>query len=126
MGGLPQEDPDDWPFWVHIDEVVEAHLQALLLPEASGRRWLLAPLRGDRSQLNALILKCFPETQIAVPPAATFPYRIETKPAYEELKLARPRSLEDCVKDTLEPVIDRLRAGGETDHVGHISPGERV
>lgn len=99
--------------WVDVRDLAIAHVKAIELPEAAGKRFLVTAGYMSHKDVADCIRKNFPELRSQLPPENTegdMPgdvYKYDNSRSREILGLEY-RSLEECIKDT----VKSLRAVG--------------
>ena len=106
--GLP---PTNVPLFVDVRDVATAHVRALRTPGASGQRFLISNGNYSNKMILDIIRKDYPQLAEKLPLEGTVEddtppnvYRSNNQKSREVLGLTY-RSLEECVKDTVDSML---------------------
>ncbi|KAK4497523.1 hypothetical protein PRZ48_011974 [Zasmidium cellare] len=99
---------DDFPFWIDVRDVAKSHAQALLRKEANGKRWILACGKARMWQLARSIQVQFPQVGMNVVEETDRSFDIGCDESLQGLGLGEWIGLDEMVKDTIGPVVEKL------------------
>ncbi|KAH8602368.1 dihydroflavonol-4-reductase [Bisporella sp. PMI_857] len=99
---------DDAFSWVDVRDVALAHVRAIEVPEAAGRRFIAAEGPYNNQQIAKIIKEKFPGLAEKLPEKFEIPpvqrLNIDTNPMTDVLGISF-RSLEQCVVDTIDSLV---------------------
>jgi nucleoside-diphosphate-sugar epimerase len=96
--------------WIDVRDLAEAHIKAMLVPEAVGQRFFTTAGYFSNKRIVDVVRKHFPQLESKLPAADTpddFPqevYGIDNSKSIKVLGLAY-RSLEESIKDTVDSIL---------------------
>ncbi|EPE09018.1 ketoreductase [Ophiostoma piceae UAMH 11346] len=111
-GGMPPTRPVFT--WVDVRDVAVAHVQAILVPEAGGRRFYVVGGHFSNGRLAAVARASNSETLAKrIPPVEDTPddmprdvYQFDNSRSRDMLGIKRYRCLEESVMDTVDSILD--------------------
>ncbi|KIM74395.1 hypothetical protein PILCRDRAFT_704037 [Piloderma croceum F 1598] len=98
--------PDmDWPGWVDVRDVAKAHINALVTPEAAGKRWIVSAALTTYSEIADIVRRKFPSLTPSTDVQTVDYYNLDASPALSVLGLGKYIELETTVVDTIQQVL---------------------
>ncbi|KAJ6118289.1 hypothetical protein N7471_013756 [Penicillium samsonianum] len=99
--------PVDYPYWVDVRDVAKVHVQALLHPEADGKRFILATRGVTYSDIAEIARKHFPQLQPSTEQQSDVQYyQVDSSKSLRILNLGPWIPVEKMVVDTISQLLD--------------------
>jgi len=92
----------DWPGRVDVRDVAKAHVNALIIPEAAGKRLILCSACATYSEIADIVRTKFPTLTPSTEVQKFDYYTIDASPAISVLGLGSYITLEKTVVDTIQ------------------------
>ncbi|KAF7986860.1 hypothetical protein HWV62_12588 [Athelia sp. TMB] len=95
----------DWPGWVDVRDVAKAHVNALVAPDAQGKRWIVSAGMASYEDIANVVRKRFPGLTPSSETQRIDHYTVDAAPALSVLGIREYIPLETIVVDTLKGLV---------------------